>query len=72
MIRSILAYAAETRLETQITERKLRVTKMKVLRNIIRITFTDKKKKSDIRARCGVKDVTKWTQERMKHWNEHV
>lgn len=49
-IRPILTtYAGETRAVTQVTKPKIRTVKMKILRNILRITLRDRQKNVDIR-----------------------
>lgn len=41
-VRPILTYATETRAETLTIKRTMPLTKMKILRNIREVTFTDK------------------------------
>lgn len=71
-VRPVMTYAVETRAENSTTKRITRTAEMRVLRSIAGYTLRDHQRNEDIRERCNVQDIVRWSRSRRREWRDHV
>ncbi|CAG9835898.1 unnamed protein product [Diabrotica balteata] len=71
-IRPIMTYTSETRPDTSKTQQLLETAEMRLLRRITGNTLRDRMRSEEIRRKCNIPEINKWTLNRKKEWNEHI
>jgi hypothetical protein len=72
VIRPVLTYEAETRVDTSKTKQVLETREMNTSRKIIRKTNLDHVSNQDIKQQCGIQPIGECVNKRMEEWNKYI